>query len=202
MAIRAIIFDVGGVLLRTEDDTERELLAQRLGLERAVLEKLAFGGESGLAAQRGEIDIEQHWENVRQALGLSAEGIKDFVDAFFAGDNLDRELVDKIRELRKDYKTALLSNAFSNLRHYVDQVWEIKDAFDELIISSEEGVMKPDEAIYRIALQRLGVAPHEAVFVDDFTHNVEGAREVGLHAIHFQNPDQTLIDLEQVLKES
>jgi epoxide hydrolase-like predicted phosphatase len=201
MAIQAIIFDLGGVLVRTEDSAPREKLARRLGLGRAELEELAFGGTSGIQAQRGEIDIDQHWENVRQELGMTPDELRIFVDEFFRGDRLDDELVDAIRGFRGEYKTALLSNAFSNLRYYVNEVWQIADAFDELFISSEMGVTKPDERIYRLVLQRLAVAPEQAVFVDDFSHNIEGARAVGMHAVLFRSREATLSALDKLLKE-
>ena len=70
---------------------------------------------------------------------------------------------------------------------------------DVIVISSEEKVMKPDPGIYHIALERLGVQPDEAVFVDDFQHNVEGAQALGMHAIRFVSTSQTLEDLGKLL---
>ncbi len=83
MEIKAIIFDLGGVLLRTEDFTPRELLAERLGMDRHELEELIFGGDSGKKAQRGEISVEQHWENVRYQLGFSPDELIAMLDDFF-----------------------------------------------------------------------------------------------------------------------
>jgi FMN phosphatase YigB (HAD superfamily) len=61
MTIKAIIFDLGGVLLRTEDFTPRERLAEHLGMDRNELEELIFGGDSGSQAQRGEITTGEMW---------------------------------------------------------------------------------------------------------------------------------------------
>jgi HAD superfamily hydrolase (TIGR01509 family) len=60
--------------------------------------------------------------------------------------------------------------------------------------------MKPDSRIYRLSLQGLGVAPLESVFIDDNPANVEGARAVGMHAIHFQDRAQILADLKNLLE--
>jgi epoxide hydrolase-like predicted phosphatase len=68
-----------------------------------------------------------------------------------------------------------------------------------MIVSAEVGVMKPDARIYRIALEKLGVAPAEAVLLDDFPKNVEGARAVGMAAIHFTRPEQALDELKRLL---
>lgn len=201
MRIRAVIFDFGGVIARTMDFTSRDGLADRLGMTRLELEKLVFLGESGSNAQQGVISVDQHWTNLQKLLKLSPEEIEAFQKEFWGGDSIDTDLVDYIRSLKKRYRTGLLSNAFSDLRKRLVEGWKIADAFDEILISSEIGVTKPDLRIYHIALERFGVAPDEAVFVDDFLHNVEAARSVGMHAIHFRNPDQTRLELEQLLED-
>lgn len=200
MGIRAIIWDLGGVLLRTIDYSSRDALADRMGLKRRDLEQIVFSTDSGMKAQRGEITSEQHWVNLRAELGLSSEEMKSFLDEFFAGDQIDDQLVEYIRGLRPRFRTGLLSNAFSNLREWLTKDMQIDDAFDEIIISSEVGIAKPDAPIYKLALDRLEVSPHEAVFVDDFLRNVEGARAVGMNAIHFHQPEQVILELEQMLE--
>ncbi len=199
MAIAAVIWDLGGVLLRTDDPCARQALADRLGISRNDLEDLVFNGDSGDRAQLGEISVAEHWENIRQILRLDENGLVEFQRQFWGGDRLDEQLVAYIRNLRGKYRTALLSNAFSDLRQYVTDRLKILDAFDELIISSEVHLVKPDPRIYQYALQRLGLAPRQAVFIDDLQCNVEGARRSGLHAIHFRQPAQARAELEQLL---
>jgi putative hydrolase of the HAD superfamily len=84
----------------------------------------------------------------------------------------------------------------------VAETWKFADAFDEMVISAEVGLVKPDPRIYQLAVDRLGVAPADAVFIDDFSRNVEGAQAVGLHAIHFRNPQQARRELEDLLNGS
>jgi HAD superfamily hydrolase (TIGR01509 family) len=62
------------------------------------------------------------------------------------------------------------------------------DCFDVFVTSAEVGVMKPAARIYHVVLERMGVAPSQAVFVDDFIENVEAARRLGMHAVHFADP--------------
>ena len=92
-----------------------------------------------------------------------------------------------------------MSNAWDDLRDVLEKGWKIAAAFDAIVISAEVGVAKPDAKIYHIILDRLGVAPAEAVFVDDFSENVAGARAVGMRAIRFQNSRQVRADLDQIL---
>jgi len=155
MAIKAIIWDVGGVLLRTEDYALREQLAAELGVTRDHLEMAVFAGEIGGQAQRGEISVSELWEAVRQAYDLSHEEVIRFEEFFWGGDVLDTKLIDHIRSLKGKYHTGLLSNAWLDLRAVITDRWQIEDAFDTMTISAEEGVMKPDARIYQIALARL-----------------------------------------------
>jgi epoxide hydrolase-like predicted phosphatase len=202
MTIRAIIFDLGGVLLRTRDFEPREHLAAALHINRYQLEQFIFGGASGDQAQRGEISVQQHWENLRQQINYSPEEFEALVNDFFACDEIDKSLLDYVRDLHKMYKTSLLSNAWNDLRQVITERWHFEDAFDTMIISAEVHVAKPDPRIFQLALERLGVKANEAIFVDDIKRNVDGAQLAGLHAIQFQTSQQLSNDLEIVLKNS
>ena len=185
--IQAVIFDVGGVLLRTEDPTHRKQWETQLGLGPGGAEALVFNSEMGQKAQRGEISASGLWLWIGTYLKLSAEELHAFHAGFWAGDVMDMQLVEYIRRLKRGrYQTAVISNYADNLRPELTHAHGIIDAFDEIVISAEEQMMKPDAEIFRRALTRLGRAPAEAVFIDDFLHNVEAAQEVGLAAVHFQ----------------
>ena len=184
--IQAVIFDVGGVLLRTEDRAPRQQWEARLGLPPGGAEALVFNSEMGQKAQRGEITEPQLWQWIGSHLALSEVETAAFRQGFWAGDELDTGLVSYIRQLKKRYQTAIISNYASNLRDELTNQFQIADAFDEIIISCEEKVMKPDPEIFHRALARLGRQPHEAVFIDDFKHNTTAAEALGLAAIHFQ----------------
>ncbi len=199
MTIRAVIWDMGGVLLRTEDHKSRERQAEKLGLSRDKLEEMVFWGDYGSRAQLGEYTVEQHKENLRRVFDITSEEMTHFWEEFWAGDRVDMELIEYIRSLRSRYKTCLLSNAFSNLRRVIDEVWNFSDAFDEIIISAEVGLVKPDDRIYRLALDRLNVNPEEAVFIDDFLQNIEAARLINMKVVHFENSQQARTDLENLL---
>ncbi|MBX3056595.1 MAG: HAD family phosphatase [Anaerolineae bacterium] len=184
--IKAIIFDFGGVILRTQDWSGRRRWEKRLGLPEHGAEQLVFNSEMGRQAQHGRITTNELWQWVGQTCGLSAADLAQFRADFWAGDVLDGEMVAMIRGLRPSYQTALISNAFNDLRDVLTNQFAIADAFDVIVISAEEGIMKPDPRLYQIALERLGCRPEEAIFIDDFAYNIAGAQAVGLHAIHFK----------------
>ena len=199
MAIRALIFDLGGVLLRTEDQSPREQLAARLGIPKDKLYYQVFESESARLAMIGKMSAEAHWESVRVALGISSGAFQEVRAEFWAGDRLDKDLVDYLGSLRPRYQTALLSNAWDDLRGIIERTWKISDAFDEMIISAEVGIAKPDPRIYQLAVDCLGVRPGEAVFVDDFIENIDSARAFGLQVVHFRGNQQLREDLNVIL---
>jgi len=194
-SLKALIWDMGGVLLRTEDEMPRMKLAERLGTTRRALERLVFASPSADRAMRGEIPVEEHWEEVARTLHLSDEGMVDFQKEFWAGDRIDDALVGTIRTLRSQYRTALLSNAWSDIREAAGKRFRFLDAFDVVVFSAEVKLAKPDERIYRYVLGKLAIEPHEAVFVDDFIENIEAAESLGIHTIHFKSQEQTLLEL-------
>ena len=200
MTIKAILWDIGGVLVRTMDRTPRLHLAERLGVTYEQLEEMVFGGEMGAKAQRGEITEAEKWRHAARSLGVPTQGIPGFQQEFFGGDRLDEALVNTIRGLHADYRTGIISNALSDTRRMLVDTWRIVDAFDVIILSAEVGVMKPEPRIYHLALQGLCVEPQEAVFIDDFERNVQGAQNVGLPAIHFRSPQQALQELSAILQ--
>jgi len=200
MTIRAVYFDLGGVIVRTGDREPRTKLAERLGMTYEELAKAVFENESSLRASLGAVSPQEHWADVIQRLGLPPSEADSVRQEFFAGDSLDLDLINFLRSLRPKYRTGLLSNAWSDMRAYLIGQ-NIADVFDTIVISAEVGIMKPDARIYQLALEKLGVAPAEAVFVDDFIVNIEGARAVGMYAIQFTRPDQTLEELKKLLND-
>jgi epoxide hydrolase-like predicted phosphatase len=184
--LRAVIFDYGGVLMRTVDPRPRWELERRLKLAPGGTYEAVFGSPLWDQVQLGRVSSEEFWADIGQRLGLNAEKVAEFRQAFRAGDRLDEELVALICHLRDEgYRTALLSNAPAGLRQRLVELG-IDDAFELVLVSGEEGLMKPDPAIFELALEQLGVTAEEAVFVDDFRENVAAARRVGLVATWFR----------------
>jgi len=198
MSIRAVFFDLGGVILRTEYQAPREHLAEKLGMEYDDLVKVVFDSESGYNASLGTITPDEHWAAVVKRLKRPASEMEAIRHEFFAGDIIDRTLLEFLRSLRSTYKTGLISNAWGDLRDYIVRE-KFDDAFDHMIISAEVGAVKPEAKIYQIALEQAGVSANEAVFVDDFAVNIEGCEKVGMHGIYFEDAESTLLQLKELL---
>ena len=182
--IRAVIWDWGSVLMRTMDIRPRMAWERRLGLPPGTLADTFFGSQSWDRAQRGEASLDDVWAEVADRLGVSPTDLPALRRDFWAGDYLDEELIGLIQELRSaGIRIGLLSNHSRELRQ---RLGDLEPLLDAVVISGDVGVLKPDPAIYRLALERLDVAPEEAVFVDDWRPNVEGARRLGIPGVHFR----------------
>lgn len=182
-SIRAVIFDIGGVLVRTVDPSARAVWEQRLGLPLGGAEAKVLNSPTGHSAQRGEISEADLWRWVQQELQLG-EDLERFRADFWRGDAVDASLIDIIRRLRPRYRTAVISNATDSLRATLTR-YGLLELFDVIVGSAYEGVMKPDPAIYARALNRLGLRAEQTVFIDDAPANVAGAIAVGMDAIQF-----------------
>jgi epoxide hydrolase-like predicted phosphatase len=199
MTIRAVFFDFGGVIMRTEYQSPRQQLAERFNMEYEEIDRLVFNSESARRASLGEITEQAHWLELIKRFKLPASEMRAFSDAFFGGDVIDRDLVQFIRSLRGKFHTGLISNAWDGMRDFLARE-KIIDAFETVVISAEVGAMKPEAKIFDLALEQAGVRANEAVFVDDLPVNIESCEKIGMKGILFKDPQDTLKQLNQILK--
>lgn len=198
--IKAIIFDFGGVLLRRRSEEERRYWTERLGLRQGWVDDVLYGGEEWGLVKVGAITNDEFWRRLGPKLGLhTAEEVDRFRQEYYAGERLDQRLVELVRSLRGKYKLAVLSNASGNVDDLLQERFGIRNLFDLVVDSACVGVAKPDRAIYELALEKLGVAPHEAVFIDDLAGNVAAAAALGIHAIHHLSSESTAHQLRALL---
>lgn len=184
-SIKAVIFDWGGVLMRTVDREPRLRWDRRLMVPDGTVESIVHGTEAWEQAQRGEIGIDEYWETVRLRLGLTSTMLSELRRDFYSGDQLDENLVMLISILRtKNIRTGLLSN---NSIELLDEIVskQLDRLFDKVVISAQIGKMKPDPDIYHIVLRQLGVAYEQALFIDDAQQNIDGALVLGMSAVLF-----------------
>ena len=201
MSIQAVYFDLGGVILRTEDKSPRTKLAGRFGLDYAGIEEIVFESDSGRRASTGAISETQHWRNVAQALKRPEDEWEQLRDQFVGGDQLDVELLAFLRSLRPAIKVGLISNAWDGMRPWIG-AHQFDDVFDHMTISAELGIAKPQPGIYRHALEQLGIArPGQAAFFDDLPENVQGARDAGMQAFLFKGTPGAVAEIKRLIAE-
>ena len=199
MSIRAVFFDFGGVIQRTEFQAPRQHLGQRFGMDYDDIDKLVFGSPSARQASVGEISEDAHWANVLNRLKRPEAEAQAIKDEFFGGDVIDRELVEFIRSLRGKFHVGLISNAWSGMRAHLKKE-KLLDLFETVVISAEVGVMKPEARIYSIALEQAGVKAEAAVFVDDVQVNIDSCQQIGMKGVLFKDLQKAEDELKKLLK--
>jgi putative hydrolase of the HAD superfamily len=95
----------------------------------------------------------------------------------------------------------MLSNAMSNIRNWLDQKHGFLHLFDVTFFSAEKGMAKPDPRFYLAILNEFDVIGQEVIFIDDFIENIEAAKVLGIHAIHYKSTTQTLAEINLTLLE-
>ena len=202
MSIRAVIFDYGRVLAYTRDEAPRATWEQHLGLAPGALTRLVHNDHTWIAAQRGTLSIDAHWQVVGETLALSAADLRALREAFYRGDVLNDGLIAALDDYRaRGLRTALLSNFSADLRDMLAQQ-DLLRRFEVLAISAEIGAMKPEPEAYQRVLNMLGLEASACVFIDDLPANVAAAQALGVHGIVFQENATCLALLDALLQKS
>jgi putative hydrolase of the HAD superfamily len=148
------------------------------------------------ALERGQIavpDFERKLASIlvrHDGTPVPAEGLIERMFAHFEHQPAMSALVRRMHA--RGTRTALLSNSWGNT--YPRDTWD--GMFDDIVISSEVGMRKPDPEIFLLAAGRLDLTPQECVFIDDLELNVEGARTVGMTGLLHTSYDETRRALE------
>jgi epoxide hydrolase-like predicted phosphatase len=198
-AIRAVVFDVGGVLIQTVDRSALCRWEARLGLREGELTREIFHSPVSWRASIGLATGADVWMELACLYRLHANEVQELAEDVFAAEAVDEEMAAFVRSLRSRYKTALLSNAWPEARASLELRRGLGALTDALILSCEERLLKPDTRIYQLAAERLGAAPEETLFVDDYLVNVDGARDAGLRVYHYTTHEAALHELAALL---
>jgi epoxide hydrolase-like predicted phosphatase len=200
--IKAVIFDMGGVILRSAAPEKREVLAQRLGTTRTELERTVFFSPVSIQCELGQVTTQALWEFVTQHYGQPLAKMAEIKAEFLSADRIDTEMIAYFRALKPDHKLGLLSNAWTNTRQDVDNRDNFLDLFDVSIFSCEVGLRKPDARIFNLILEKLDVPAREAIFVDDFQDNITGAEAVGLNTVLFRGREAAIEQIDTIIKDN
>ena len=200
MAIRAVVFDIGGVLEFTPRTGWHTRWEEQLGLASGQMDALLW--EVWKAGNVGRLSLAEVEQRIAEILGLDEAQLAAFMGDLwdeYCG-TLNGELARYFAGLRPRYKTAILSNSFAGAREVEHARYQFGDLCDMLIYSHEEGLEKPDPRFYMLACERLGVEPQEIVFLDDVAGHVAAARALGIHAVLFQDTAQAIREIEALLR--
>jgi epoxide hydrolase-like predicted phosphatase len=197
MPIKAVIFDIGGVLVQQVDRTRTRYWETRLDLEEGSLGRSIWLMSISLQAEIGQASEDDVWAAVADRFELNPIDTAALRGDFFSGSVWNVQLIEYARSLRMRYTAGIISNAWPDAREAIKA--HVNDTqFDDLIFSAEVGLAKPDRRIFDLALDRLRVQPAEAIFIDDVQGNIEAAQAIGMAGIRFVSTEQTIMDIERI----
>lgn len=201
MSFRAVIFDLGGVVvgspLHAIAAYERDQGIAAGLINRVVVETAPSGAWSRL--ERGELTLDEFYpafdaDCAAAGIAISARALMQRVAESVAP---RPAMLDAIRSIRA---RGLLAGAITNNWVAEDGGTRVlRPHFDVFIESAVVGIRKPDPRIFHLACDALGVAPHESIFLDDIGLNLKAARALGMMTIKVDDPATALAELQDVL---
>jgi HAD superfamily hydrolase (TIGR01509 family) len=188
MVIKAIIFDCFGVLVMAR----RVKLYQDYPQFKTQIDDLGYQSDYGMTSRQ------QFDDSIAELVGLTPEE----VEARYWATNVRNEAaIAWVRELKSSgqYKIGMLSNIGRGFINDSLPMTEQTSLFDEVVLSCDVGMIKPDPRIFELAAERLGVAPYECIMIDDLPSNIDGAERAGMQGVVFGSINQAQADFKQLL---
>ncbi|MGI6011327.1 MAG: HAD family hydrolase [Ruminococcus sp.] len=185
--IRNIVLDMGNVLLDYDpavplkkflDDEE----------DRKIIYRELFAGPEWTLGDLGQITLEEKYEAIsRRIPSRLHEGLRKCLEGWHLFmPRVEGAMPFLQQAKRAGYRLYVLSNASDEFYIYFPKSYDMT-MFEEIIVSADLHLIKPDERIYRYLLEHCSLCPQETLFIDDRLENVEGARRTGIQAVVFQN---------------
>ncbi|MGB4761829.1 MAG: HAD family phosphatase [Candidatus Saccharimonas sp.] len=185
--IRGIIFDCFGVLYGSSAEVSRAICPEELHRDFDDLTK---------QADYGYITGDEY---LRQLSDLLDRPYDELYELFRERHVRNEVLAHYVQTLRPKYRVGLLSNVSSGTIDRLISPTEQTEWFDEVALSCDIHLIKPDPEIFKYVAERLGLLPEECVMIDDRAENCEGASRAGMHTVWFASNDQAIGELERLL---
>lgn len=188
--IKAIIFDFFGVIVgdgfeATYRSAGGDPVKDKLFVQQLLDE-----------VNRGNISTDDFRRRICEQLNITTEA---YAQAITKAELVNHELLNYIKNLRRHYKTAILSNVNKGGIEKRIKREVLNEYFDDILVSGEVGYIKPEPEIYKLAAQRLEVDVADCVFIDDREPYVRAAIDVGMAAIYYKNFVEMRAELEKIL---
>ncbi len=195
--IKAIIFDIGGVIISPEIEKINNIIADYFGIEYPQFND--FIKKYKLDLTKGKISLIKVYSKLTEQFGLKRLSAQDIVNKHLEIyqkiiSNLNEGVISIIKRLKKKYLIVCLVNAELDVIPLAKK-GGLYDYFNRTYISTELGMKKPDAEIYLTVLKDLGLTPKEVIFIDDKEENVNAAKRMSINGIHYKYGD----DLEKEL---
>ena len=197
MTYQLVLFDLGGVVFEVESDRLVHQVSQLIGRPFEEVQRAVYHTDLLLPFELGRISATAYYEGLKKRLKLRWT-YGQFVQAWNGIFTEHTDVTTLMQQLRKRHRLMALTN--TNILHldHIKASFPSLSVLEDWVASCDVGLRKPDPQFYRVALERAGVRPSEAVYVDDRPEMVEAGRAVGLTAIRFENGRQLAQDLQAI----
>lgn len=193
--ITTLLWDVGGVMLSNGWDLDsRKAACERFGIEEQEFEKRHAQVDEAFEAGRLTLDGYLDSTIFYQPRSFTREEFTAFIFSQSSANAGTLALLGELAGTRR-YLMVTLNNEGAELNRYRVRTFQLTRYFSAFLSSCYLGVRKPDESIYRLAVEIVQRPAERCIFIDDRPPNLEPARSLGMHTIHFQNPEQLRKDL-------
>jgi putative hydrolase of the HAD superfamily len=206
--IEAIVSDFGGVLttplLSSFMAVQDEIGISPENLGKAMRTVTEEDGENPLyLLERGEMTevdfLARLGDGLEPLLGHRPE-LHRFRETYFEALHPNEPMIELMRELKASgLRMTMLTN---NVREW-EPLWRsmlpVDEIFETVVDSGFVGCRKPEPRIYEMTLERLGLPAAGCLFIDDLEHNIDGARELGMNAVHFRDNEQAIAEIRAAL---
>jgi putative hydrolase of the HAD superfamily len=201
--IKWIIFDLGGIVVPEVGNLIRHKIANELNVSEEWIKETFIKFQRPLMT--GSLTLREMYVQITKELSLNIspdhlllEHLNEYKKYTLIH---NKDTVEYIAALKKDYKVACLSNLEIEI-HEICSKTGLYSYFDRVFLSLELKMQKPDLNVYLKVLEELECKPDEIIFTDDRIENVNAANKIGIHALYFSNLDQLKLDISKILSGS
>lgn len=193
--IKTIIFDLGNVIVNVNDNELFKDLAAVSGRNTFYVKNYYEGSSARKDFEKGKIDSVQFYKVFSKGLGLKMN-FNDFKEAYCNIFNLNINVENLIKKLKKEYRLVLLSNTDELHFEYIKNKFKIVNVFDEYLLSYKLGCRKPNPLIFWKAIKKAKTMPYNCLYFDDIPEFILVARLMGIKAFQYKNFEKLINDLE------
>ena len=189
--IKAIIFDCFGVLIKSGHN----LLRQDFPELRNLVDELQTKSDLGI------LNRDEFNEIIASKTNLTAQEIDD---RYWGTNKYNYSVIEIAKNFKATgkYKIALLSNISRDWMTEILGYFNDKKLFDEIVLSGDVNIIKPDQRIFKLMADKLNLQPDECIMIDDLASNINGARLAGMHGVVFFTPEQLIDDINKILDQN
>ncbi len=194
--IKAIIFDMGGVIIRFDENKYYEYLSKKYNIDENKITNIMIPLINKF--DRGDITLGVLLDSISKNIGIKIPR-KSWNYVFDTDATIDWQMISLIKSLSKNYKIYMLTNVNRSRYFRTNTMLKINNKlFNKKFISCYLHMTKPDRKIYQYVLAKTNLMPNEIIFIDDLIENVNGAREVGINSIVFRGYTDLVSKLERI----